>query len=270
MWHRLRLLIPEPVKRVIRRIRSRIVDPFNRGIIIEVSGTPVRAPGYFSGRGRADHELASAERFKQWLKSNPEGLVMDVGCSVSTYGIIALSLSPGSRVIAIDPDLASLVWTRFLCSKVENPSRMRLICGFVGAAADSAKNAGAACADTAGEMEKRFASPFEAVTKYRDSNDNTNSAVPRLSVDTLLEGEDCPGGLLIKIDVEAHELGVLVGARRTLASLGPRLLVSVHPQLGADAAEIGRYLGSAGYSWEHFATDHEEHWWCEPQPGRLS
>jgi FkbM family methyltransferase len=269
MWHRIRLLCPEPIKRMLRRIRSRIVDPFDRGIIVEVSGTPVRAPGYFRGGGRADYELASTERFKQWLKSHPEGLVMDVGCSVSTYGIIALSLAPGGRVIAIDPDLASLAWTRFFCSKVESPSRLRLIRGFVVAEADSAKGADAACADTAGELGRRYATLFEAAIKYQEDDDD-NKAIPRHTVDALLDGDDCRGGLLIKIDVEAHELGVLIGARRTLARLAPRLLVSVHPQLGADAAEIRRYLESAGYSCEHFATDHEEHWWCEPRSGSLS
>jgi FkbM family methyltransferase len=270
MWHRLRLLCPEPIKRIFRRVRSRIVDPFDRGIIIEVSGTPVRAPAYFAGGGRSDYELASTGRFKQWLKSNPEGLVVDVGCSVSTYGHIALSLSPACRVIAIDPDMASLLWTRFLCSKLENPSRMRLICGFVVAEPDSARNADSASAETVGEMNRRYARPFAVVTKYQESNDDANRSLPRYSVDSLLDGEDCPGGLLIKIDVEAHELGVLVGARRTLASLRPHLLVSVHPQLGADAAEIRRYLESAGYTCDHFATDHEEHWWCEPRTAKLS
>lgn len=255
---------------MIRRVRSRVIDPFDRGITIEVSGTQVRAPGYFKGGGRTDYELASAVRFKQWLKEHPEGLVVDVGCSVSTYGIVALSAYPSSRVIAVDPDLPSLVWTRFLCSKVERPSRLRLVRGFVVADADPPKNADAASADTAGELDRRSANPFVEVTKYQDGNDSANKTVPRHSIDALLDNDDCSGGLLIKIDVEGNELGVLKGARRILSRLAPSVLVSVHPQFGVDVAEVRKFFEADGYSCEHFATDHEEHWWCAPRAASVS
>jgi FkbM family methyltransferase len=270
MWHRLRLLCPEPAKIALRRIRSRLIDPFNRGILIEVSGTQVRAPGYFKGGGRADYEMASTIRFKQWLKEHPEGLVVDVGCSVSTYGLIALSAYPGSRVIALDPDLPSLVWTRFICSMAERPSRLRLIRGFVVAAAEPPTNADAASADTAVELDRRSANPFAEVTKYQDGNDSANKTVPRHSIDALLENEECRGGLLIKIDVEGNELGVLSGAVRTFARTSPIVLASVHPQFGVDVAEVRRFFESVGYTCEHFATDHEEHWWCAPRAAPLN
>jgi FkbM family methyltransferase len=270
MWSRLRQKCPDPIKIAIRRLRSRVIDPFDRGILIEVSGTQVRAPGYFKGGGRADYEMASAVRFKQWLREHPEGLVVDVGCSVSTYGLIALSGYPGSRVIALDPDLPSLVWTRFICSKVERPSRLRLVRGFVVAEAEPPKDANAAAADTAVELEPRSANPFAEVTKYQDGNDSSNKAVPRHSIDALLRGDDCRGGLLIKIDVEGNELGVLKGAAQTLGRVAPTVLASVHPQFGVDVAEVRRFFEAAGYSCEHFATDHEEHWWCTPRSAPVS
>lgn len=62
MWHRLRLLCPEPVKIVMRRIRSRLIDPLDRGILIEVSGTQVRTPAYFKGgAGSATKWTASSD-----------------------------------------------------------------------------------------------------------------------------------------------------------------------------------------------------------------
>ena len=195
---------------------------------------------------------------------------MDVGCSVSTYGIIALSSSPSTRVIAIDPDFASLVWTHFLCSKVENPGRMRLVHGFVVAEADPPRNADDACSDSSAELKRRSANPFAEVTKYQESHEPSNKAVPRHSIDALLGDETCAGGLLVKIDVEGNEMGVLFGAKLALSRIRPTLLVSVHPQFGVDVVEVRRHLESAGYSCEHFATDHEEHWWCEPRPTRLS
>jgi FkbM family methyltransferase len=270
MWHRLRLLCPEPLKVAIRRVRSRVIDPFGNGIIIDVSGTAVRAPAYFKGGGRATYELASAKRFKEWLAEHPEGLVIDVGCSVSTYGIIALSCFTGSRVIAVDPDLPSLVWTRYLCSMAEQPARLRLVRGFVVAQADPPRNADEAAADTAGELDQRSANRFVEVTKYQDGNDSANKEVPRHSIDALVAKEDLRGGLLIKIDVEGNELGVLKGAVRTLSHSAPSVLVSVHPQFGVDVAEVRAFFASAGYSCEHFATDHEEHWWCAPAPRPVS
>jgi FkbM family methyltransferase len=252
---------------VIRRIRGRILDPFDRGITIDVSGAKVRVPGYFRGGGRADYELASAKRFQEWMGLHPDGLVVDVGCSVSTYGIIALTASAGARVIAIDPDLASLSWTRFLCSKTENPARMRLARGFVVAEAAPPKTVDAAAAETAAELGRDASNPFKVATKYQDENASGNEAVPRLSIDALLGAEDIRGGLLIKIDVEGNELGVLKGAARSLARWKPTVLASVHPQFGVDVAEIRGFLSSAGYSCDHFASDHEEHWWCTPISG---
>jgi FkbM family methyltransferase len=259
MWHRLRLLLPEPIKRQLRRVRGRVIDPMDKGLTIVVNGVPVRVPAYFRGGGHAGYELASARRVTQWLKGHPRGLVIDVGCSVSNYGIITLSASPDTR----------LVWTRFMCSKAVNPRRMRLIRGFVVAKADAARTADQACADTAGELDRRSENPFAEFTQYQDSRDASNEAIPRLSVDALLEGDSCDGGLLVKIDVEGNELGVLQGSARTLARTGASVLVSVHPQFGVDVAEVRRFFDAAGYTSEHFATDHEEHWWCEPRAAKV-
>jgi FkbM family methyltransferase len=269
IWHRLRQLCPDWIKVLFRRGRSRLIDPFDRGVQVEICGTWVRVPGYFTGRGRADYELASAERFKGWLSAHPAGLVVDVGCSVSVYGVIALSASPEVTVVAIDPDFSSLVWSRFICSKVKMPQRLRLVHGFVVSTPSKPQDIGAASAEAAAEFLRRSGNPFAEITKYQDGSDPENRSVPRHSLDALLAGERAPGGLLIKIDVEGNELGVLQGSTHLIGRVRPVFLLSVHPVFGVDVAQIRGFFEAAGYSTEHFATDHEEHWWCAPGPARV-
>jgi len=265
MWHRIRLLCPEPVKVALRRARARFLDPLSRGVEVDISGMRVRVPAYFFGGGRSGYELASVERFRAWLSTHPSGLVIDVGCSVSTYGVIALCSSPTTGVIAIDPDFASLVWTRYLCSKVQSPERLRLVHGFVIADPARPQDTTAASAAVDEELRLRSPSPYGMATRYQDGTDPEAKLVPRHSIDALLDGQECPGGLLLKVDVEGNEVGVLKGAARVLSRIRPALLLSVHPQFGVDTSELRRLLQDEGYTAEHFATDHEEHWWCSPR-----
>jgi len=265
LWH----LCPDPVRVLIRRLRSLLVDPSGRGVKVDISGAWVRVPAYFMGGGRAGYELESAGRFREWISGHLSGLVIDVGCSLSTYGAIALDASPDTRVIAIDPDLASLVWTRFLCSCVGAPRRLRLVHGFEVASPEPAQGIDDAAAD-ADRKVGRHPSPFAVSTKYQDGNEAANASVPRHSIDALMDRQEAPGGLLIKVDVEGHELGVLEGALRTLRRLKPTLLLSVHPQFGVDVSRVRGFLESAGYATEHFATDHEEHWWCTTAAMRVT
>ena len=224
----------------------------------------VRTPGYFMGGGRVGYEIPSTERFKKWLEAHPSGLVVDVGCSVSTYGLIALCSSVKTRVVAVDPDFASLVWTRFICSKVEDPSRLVLVHGFVVGAEGCGLDATAAGGQIEEELRSRFEKRFMERTKYRDSADAADRHISRHCIDDLLRNEAASGGLIIKIDVEGNELGVIAGAMKTLRDKNPVLLLSVHPQFGVDVKAVRELLASAGYSADHFASDHEEHWWCAP------
>jgi FkbM family methyltransferase len=264
IWHWFRLRCPDPVKVAVRRLRSVLIDPFGRGVPSEVSGVSVVVPGYFVGGGRATYEAASAARVMDWLASHPSGILIDVGCSVSTYGLIALCTSRQSRVVAIDPDFASLLWSRFFCSKAVHPERLRLVHGFVVAAPQSPQDVDAAAGHLAREIARRGSDPFRLSTKYQDGSDPLNREVPRHSLDALFEREEAAGGMLIKVDVEGHELGVLGGARGLIARTQPVMLLSVHPQFGVDVGEVRRFLEGAGYTGEHFASDHEEHWWCVP------
>lgn len=70
---------------------------------------------------------------------------------------------------------------------------------------------------------------------------------------------------LITMDVEGAELEVLRGAEQTLRTHRPLVYVSIHPQFIEDAWPYGadtlhRFMHDVGYTGEHIATDHEQHW----------
>lgn len=268
--NKLRELCPTPIKNVYRRVRSRVLDPFGRGIGVNFSGVTVRVPGYFYGNARADYELSCFARFNRWLKEHPTGLVVDVGCNVSCYGVVALNASPSTEVIAVDPDFSSLVWTRLLCSLVEPPGRLLLVHGFVVDATSTPEDAGSAHRSIAAEVERRWRRAYKEATRYRDGSDPGERTVPRRTLDALLARVDRGRDLLVKIDVEGHEMEVLKGAVDTLRGARPVLLLSAHPQFGADLGELRAFLDSVGYSAEHFDTDHEQHWWCLPRAQAVS
>lgn len=70
----------------------------------------------------------------------------------------------------------------------------------------------------------------------------------------------------VTMDVEGAELLILRGGEKTLKKYKPKLWVSIHPDLGERDYEITKqmtldYLEGLGYTGEHLATDHEEHWY---------
>jgi hypothetical protein len=52
---------------------------------------------------------------------------------------------------------------------------------------------------------------------------------------------------LIQIDVEAAEMNVLRGAKRTLEAFRPTLLIEIHGWEGVDSSEVCRFLSAFGY-----------------------
>jgi FkbM family methyltransferase len=262
MWHWLRLHTPPRLKVWFRHARSRVVDPRDRGIWVVMGGARVRVPAYFLGGGRFDYEASSIARFIQWLGQHPDALLVDVGCSLSIYGAVALSHTRNAEVIAIDADPVGLKCSSFLCSKVEAPDRLQLVHAVVGRTATTNSSLVNVRETTARLLASRAIPRIAEAIRYYDAL--APSEIASLTLDQLLAGVAAPRPVLLKIDVEGTELDVLHGAAQTLRRVRPSLLLSVHPQFGVDISAVHEFLHASGYDAEHFATDHEEHWWCTP------
>ncbi len=267
-WHTLRLQLPPPAKILYREVRARVLDPFEVGSPAVISGQTVRVPAYFRGGGRADYENPAVARMIRWLADHPGGELVDCGCSLSVYSLIALSLFPASAALGIDPDLVSLKCTRRLCALVPAPERLRLVHGFLDPVHFSAVSLAAAAAATSAALDDPSVPEITEAIGYREITDPGFAAVPRHSLDGLLEAKDPTRPRLLKIDVEGFELSVLRGAATVLRRLRPAVLLSAHPQfhgrLGTSPEALHAYLREAGYRSAWIATDHEEHWWCTP------
>jgi FkbM family methyltransferase len=268
LWHYLRQKLPPGLKIAFRRLRARALDPFDRGTLVTISGQEVLVPSYFRGGGREDYENIAVARFVEWLATAPDALVVDCGCSISNYGLIALTRNPTVELVGIDPDLVSLKCTRALCAKTAQPERLRLIQGFLGPVAPAQSGRTDAETATARALDDPDVPSVVEATGYRETTDAAFAAVPRHSIDALFAKETGPRPRLLKLDVEGFELSVLEGAAGFLRRLRPTILLSSHPQfhaaLGTSPEALQAFLRANGYRCTHLATDHEEHWWCVP------
>ena len=104
------------------------------------------------------------------------------------------------------------------------------------------------------EFERGF--HYTAITESparpgeKDSGQRETVAIKTMSIDELIERNLDPPDI-IKIDVEGHELDVLLGARKLLLAKKPSLSIELHPGLlarrGTSGLAIAEYLEDAGY-----------------------
>lgn len=267
IWGALRSRVPLAWKLVFRHGRARLLDPRDRGILVTIGGQRVRVPAYFFGSGRADYEIQPIGRFVRWLEAHPAAEVVDVGCSICIYGLVALNRQPQVTVVGLDPDLVSLKCAQWLCSK-SGAARLGLVHGFAVPSDGARTSLDAALAATARELTNPRVPRIVEQTRYRELAEPDACQMPRYSLDALWAEAKPDRARLLKIDVEGFELSVLAGAREFLARCRPTILLSAHPQffprLGTSTDALRAWLAAAGYATDVFAVDHEEHWWCEP------
>ncbi len=176
---------------------------------------------------RGEHqEFETVEWFRQVVR--PGMQVLDVGANVGQMSLeLGALVGPQGRVVAIEPAQGNLQALKTHIEANGMGARIDVVpaaCAsehggqmsfFVaGARADSVGSGHAASAEGI-----QRAHPSIAVHEVR---------VPRVSIDGLC-AERALRPSLIKIDVEGGELGVLAGARQTIASCRPLVRLAFHP-----------------------------------------
>lgn len=123
---------------------------------------------------------------------------VDIGANVGSYTVLAASL--GARVVAAEP--IPNTFDRLTANVRLNEMQSSVTAHRVG------------LSDKNGTL--RFTTSYDTINHVMAKSENLPGAdVPVVTLDSILRGES---PTLVKIDVEGHELPVLMGAATTLAS----------------------------------------------------
>lgn len=183
------------------------------------------------------HLAACCRRF-----AFPERDAIDVGANVGFYSVLlAGSLGPGRRVLAIEPESAAV--TRLRQNILRNGVSKRVLI-HEGVVSEEDGPYELATVDGKSEYSTlgRLVHPSVAAAEGRTvrvEGTRLDVLVHRLALD--------PG--LIKIDVEGAELKVLRGATRLLTEMRPCMLVEVHRYILEETGEAAEEV--LGFLREH-------------------
>jgi FkbM family methyltransferase len=243
---------------------QRLLDPGGTGVSIAVGGIAnVRMPAEFAGGSWEEFEPESVTAYWHWLCQHPRAVVLDLGCSIGIYSLIALCAADRVEVVAFESDLASLGAARRM-TKYADQDRLRLVFGFVAADRSESASLDEAVAASCRVMEGMA----PRAPRYVCIGDPAAANVPRRRLDDLFPSGFGGRACLIKCDVEGAEQIVLSGATEVLSRHRPALLLSVHPSAlmdyGHSEESLRGFLAQLGYATNTIAADHEEHWWCTP------
>lgn len=171
---------------------------------------------------------------------------IDVGANFGTFSLLAARMvGAAGSVVAIEPQprLAGFIAESITLSGINNCEIRQVAC-----ANNAVETTLLVPSDDSGR-----AGLFAA---FSGRAAHQRVTVKTATLDSVIEGVSCPGRMLIKIDVEGSEFGVLDGARATIRSRRPTLLIEINPwsasAAGRTTADLLDVLQNLGY--RSFAT----------------
>jgi len=172
----------------------------------------------------------------------PGDTFFDIGANHGTHAITAAKrVGNGGRVIAFEPQarLANMVAQSADANALPQLTVRQL-----------------ALSDRAGTAEFFVPNEWSGIGGFYKNFSNLNGSqstpVETARLDDLMAGEALPGKLVIKLDVEGHELPVLQGAEKLIRRYRPYILVELNPATqnasGHSGHELLTHLMGLGYS----------------------
>lgn len=178
-------------------------------------------------------EGAEADALQPFVR--PGTLVIDVGANIGFFTRrFARWVSPGGRVIAIEPESANIGRLRQRLADDGSASTVDIL--------------QAAVTDVPGPVRLEINAVHPGDHRIGDQGE----LVDGITLDNLIEARGWPAVSLIKIDIQGAEMRALAGAREVLTRFRPALYVEVDDrnlrEFGSSAAELIDALAKIGYS----------------------
>jgi len=262
-----------PIRRSLKSAFVSVASKASRGAEVQLgNGRKVIAPWDFVGATDwPTYEPVSTEFFAGLIEKTPDSLVVDVGCAIGIYSLLALTVSKNTEVCSMDSDLMSLAIAKHLC-KATTGSRHQLLWGFCGDDKMSRSNPQrgefeAACHMSQDAVEKANLKPRIGANAYTCVGGQNQEHIPFWDMDSLLVPLAKTGRpILLKVDIEGAEIAMLRGSEELATYPNVQMLLSVHPHVlprawKSSGEEVRRLLESRGYQITLVEKTSEEHWW---------
>jgi len=223
------------------------------------------------------YEPHSVEFFAGLIDEAPDSLVVDIGCAIGIYSLVALSVSKRVEVCSMDSDMMSLAIAAHLCRPTAR-GRHRLLWGFCGDEKMGHDNPlrgdlEHACARSLELVKQAGLKPRIGANAYTCVGGANQEHIPFWDMDSLLVPVAKTGRpILVKVDIEGAEIAMLRGSSKLSAYPNVQMLLSVHPHIltqawASSGEEVRELLESRDYQITLVEKTSEEHWWVRKRAG---
>jgi FkbM family methyltransferase len=194
-----------------------------------------------------NHDLwGTTNYFKRLVQRQKIRCCIDVGANIGLTSIVMAYHSKDVKVIAFEPSPINHEYLRDNIERAGYSQRVELHKVALG--------------NRTGEVNFREEPEFRAVSRISDSSDSSSILVPITTLDEFAASYKIEQIDLVKIDVEAFETDVVMGARNTIFGLRPRVIFefndfAIRKYRNANPVEwlatMMNHLGTLGYvNWQ--------------------